>query len=111
MQGGQKGAVLQLSRLVLLCLLILLPRGAAPCFGADGPATGEPPAAQLMGKKLYADAARLLESELKNAPDENNGARYLMLGECYYQQSKYGDARPWFLKAFQSLPPGKNKIS
>jgi len=93
----------------LLVGFILLQAEVGRC-ASDARLLGQSAAAQLMQKKLYAEAARLLETDIRGVDEAEIGPQLLMLGECYYLQGQYGEARPWFLKAFQNLPYGKNKI-
>ena len=76
--------------------------------GAQGAAPSR--AANLMKRKLYPQAVKALLEELRGLPEDAAGIQQLRLGECYYLQGKYADARPWYAKAQKNLPQGKNSI-
>ena len=76
--------------------------------GAQGAAPSR--AANLMKRRLYPQAIKALLEELNGVPEDAAGVQQLRLGECYYLQGKYAEARPWYAKAQRNLPPGKNAI-
>jgi len=110
---GEGGSVLLPERrralLVALLPLVLAFVAAAPLRAEEEPekSLAESPADQLMARKLYADAARLLEEELKDSGNQPwKGPRFMMLGECYYLLGEYDRARPWLQRAFESTEYG-----
>jgi len=91
-------------RLFILLLLVT----AAFCF-AQHASPDESPAYELIQKKLYNDAIRVLQDEIAALPENQAGKHYLMLGECYYQLQKYDKAKPHLVKARTVLPAGRDK--
>ena len=83
----------------LLALLLL-----APVVYAQQPAAAKSAARDLMQRGLYADATRILLDEIKGMPEDQGGLHFLMLGESYYMQNQYAEARPWYVKANRFMP-------
>jgi len=82
---------------------------ASVCLAQDG--AGRAKAADLMKRKLYQDAITALLSDIKGKPDASVAVEHLMLGECYYNESMYAEARPYLAKAQKNLPDGKEKTT
>ena len=57
-----------------------------------------------MSRGLYKDAVRVLLGEIGTLAEDQAGMHQLMLGESYYMQKQYSEARPWYLKAQRSIP-------
>jgi tetratricopeptide (TPR) repeat protein len=64
-----------------------------------------------MKRKLYQDAITTLLADIKGKADESVAVEHLMLGECYYLESMYAEARPYLAKAHRNLPDGKEKAT
>ena len=91
----------------ILALLILA--CAAVGASAQDHVRSTSAASDLMRRRLYDDAVRLLEKELRQRPEAESATRLLMLGECHYLQGKYEEARPWLAKALRYLPEGNSR--
>lgn len=94
-------------RLFLLVAVAVFLQSGRPAVGQGG--TRRSVAADLMKRRLYADAMNTLTREIKERPEAECGPKFVMLGECHYLQGSYKEARPWFAKALRFLPDGKNK--
>lgn len=68
---------------------------------AQATAPSSSTASDLMKRKQYADAARVLLAELEKLAPEQSGEKFLMLGECYYLEGDYPKARPYYQKALR----------
>ncbi len=75
-----------------------------------GAQSGAGGVADLMNRRLYDHAIRILKTEIEGRTDAENAVSFLRLGECYYLKGMYNEARPWYAKALQVLPPGRNQI-
>jgi tetratricopeptide (TPR) repeat protein len=87
---------------IVIALLVMLT--ALSPGQAQEPAAAKSAARDLMQRKLYADAARILLDEVKTVPEDQGGLHFLMLAECYYMQLQYAEARPWYAKANRFMP-------
>jgi tetratricopeptide (TPR) repeat protein len=95
---------------VLLCVLSLcLLVGPIETVEAQTQPSRSGRAVQLFKNRQYNDAVQVLLSEVKGQPDEKVARQNLLIGECYYQTKRYGDARPYFVKAVRHLGDGSNK--
>ncbi|MDA1086138.1 MAG: tetratricopeptide repeat protein [Verrucomicrobia bacterium] len=79
------------------CVLV---SGAA--FGQQADAT-KSAARDLMKRRLYGDAVKVLLREVGRIPEADAGLFQIMLGESYYMQKQYAEARPWYIKAQRFL--------
>jgi len=80
---------------------------ALPVAAQEGDAA-KSAAKDLMQRKLYKDATRVLLQEIQGLPEGEGGLLFLMLGESYYMQKLYAEARPYYTKAHRFLPEEEN---
>ncbi len=88
-----------------LAWVVCLSAAAWAQAGSPGSST----AADLMKRKQYADAEKVLLEELKALAPEQSGEKFLMLGECYYLEGDYGKARPYYQKALRHAAEQRGK--
>lgn len=64
---------------------------------------------ELMQKRMFKDAIRILEPSVAKQGDADAGPELRLIGESYYMLKEYGNARTFFLRALpqQKTPNGK----
>ncbi len=77
---------------------------------AQSNSTGTKRAVGLYKNRQYNDAIKLLLEAVRGKPDDQAAQQNLLIGDCYYQTQRYGDARPYFEKAVRHLGDGANKL-
>ncbi|MFZ4396052.1 MAG: sigma-70 family RNA polymerase sigma factor [Kiritimatiellia bacterium] len=65
---------------------------------------------ELMQKRMYKDAIRILEPLVVKQGDADAGQELRLIAECYYMLKEYSNARTFFLRAlpYQKAPNGKS---
>jgi len=67
------------------------------------PAAPSSAASELMKKRQYLDAIRVLQGEIAGKPDNTVAHQLLMLGECHFMSRQYAEAGKAFERAFHNL--------
>ena len=65
---------------------------------------------ELMQKRMYKDAIRMLEPLVVKQGDADAGHELLLIAECYYMLKEYGNARTFFLRALPHQNTPNRKI-
>ncbi|MFC1462064.1 tetratricopeptide repeat protein [Verrucomicrobiota bacterium] len=66
-------------------------------------------ASSLIRKRMYRDAARILQKAIDQKGGQDAGVELRLLGESYYLQGEYGKARPLFSRALSQQKTTKGK--
>ncbi len=92
-----------------------VPAATAPAAAAPAPAP-LPTAAvlerveKLMEKRLFSEAVKILDADIKAKDEAQCGKQMLTLAECYYMTGQYENARPCFIKAGKLLRDKQDQI-
>jgi len=81
-----------------------------PAMAMAQPVTPKSRAGELMKAHQYNDAIKVLAEATIGKEDDAVATENLMLGECYYLGGEYEKGRPFYVKAFHSLPDGNEKV-
>ena len=85
---------------------VIIAAGSITAFADEGAAAR---ASSLIKKRMYRDAARILQKAIEQKGGQNAGVELRLLGESYYLQGEYGKARPIFSRALTQQTTTKGK--